>query len=233
MTSTMWRVRLPLFVVSLTLVLVSFANPALAQDSPPPIPWVVVDAHMSIPRFPADDADLANSRGMYVAELPGAGLGAQLAVNLYLLRTRVVTFGIGGELAYGRATNTPPPDGTQPDGVTPLRQAEEKFLSLAPQISLNFGNGSGWSYLSAGLGATTLYLAPQGMVGYEPNTDRLKTFDYGGGARWFVKPHVAFSFDARFYVISPGFAGILPSGTIYPGTPRERLFIIAAGISVK
>ena len=33
---------------------------------------------------------------------------------------------------------------------------------------------------------------------------RLKTINYGGGARWFAKAHVAFSFDVRFYAINPG-----------------------------
>ena len=42
----------------------SLSRPALAQDPPPPIPWVVVDLHASMPRFPSDDADLAASRGM-------------------------------------------------------------------------------------------------------------------------------------------------------------------------
>jgi hypothetical protein len=92
---------------------------------------------------------------------------------------------------------------------------------------LNFGSGSGWSYLSAGLGQTTLYLAPEDMVDYPPNSDKLKTFNYGGGARWFIKPHLAFSFDVRFYVISPGFV------YIFPASPRMRLLIIGAGISVK
>ena len=27
--------------------------------------------------------------------------------------------------------------------------------------------------------------------------------NYGGGARWFNSPHLAFTFDIRFYAISP------------------------------
>jgi len=214
------------FVAGLAVVLASLARPAFAQDPPPPIPRVVVDLHASRPRFPSDDPELAASRNMNVAELPGSGLGVQVGLHLYPLRTRVVTIGLGGELAIGRARQTPAPDATS-SGVTPLRPSEEQFTSLSPQLSLNFGNGSGWSYLSVGLGQATWSLSTDDLGDYPPNSDKLKTLNYGGGARWFIKPHVAFSFDVRFYAISPGFA------YIFPPTPRTTLLIIGAGISVK
>ena len=215
-----------LFAAVLGVVLTLFASPALAQDPPPPIPWVVVDLHATVPRFPSDDLALADSRHMNVAELPGSGLGAQIGLHVYPLRTRLVTFGLGGELAIGRARQTPLAGATVA-GVVALRAAEEKITSLSPQLSLNFGNGSGWSYLSAGLGQTTWSLATDDLGDYPPNGDKLKTLNYGGGARWFIKPHVAFSFDVRFYAINPGFA------YIFPASPRTTLLIIGAGISVK
>jgi len=224
--STMLPVPVRVLVVCLAVVLASFSSPASAQDPPPPIPWVVVDLHASIPKFPSDDVDLANSRGMNPAELPGRGLGVQVGLQLYPIKTRIVSLGVGGELAIARASQTPVAGATGSDGK-PLRPAEERITTLSPQLSLNFGNGSGWSYLSAGLGATTLYLAPDDLVDYPPNSDRLKTFNWGGGARWFIKPHLAFSFDVRFYNISPGFA------YIFPASPRMRLLIIGAGISIK
>jgi hypothetical protein len=224
--STMPPVPMRVLVACLVVVLASLSSPAIAQDPPPPIPWVVVDLHASIPGFPSDDADLALSRGMNVGELPGRGFGAQIGVHLYPIKTHIVSIGVGGELAVGRASQTPVAGATGPDGK-PLRAAEERFTSLSPQLSLNFGTGSGWSYLSAGLGQTTLYLAPEDMVDYPPNSDKLKTFNYGGGARWFIKPRLAFSFDVRFYVVSPGFA------YIFPASPRLRLLIIGAGISIK
>jgi hypothetical protein len=214
------------FGTCLVFVLLSLSRQAFAQDPPPPIPWVVVDLHGSIPRFPSDNPDLAASRNMNIAELPGTGLGVQIGLHLYPLRTRVVTVGLGGELAIGRARQTPAAGATA-SGVTPLRAAEEHITSLSPQLSLNFGNGSGWSYLSGGVGQTTWSLAPADLGEYPPNDDKLKTLNYGGGARWFIKPHVAFSFDVRFYAINPGFA------YIFPATPRTTLLIIGAGISVK
>ena len=213
-------------VPALILVFAALARPALAQDPPPPIPRVVVDLHGTMPRFPSDDPLLAASRNLSLTELPGAGLGAQIGVHLYPLRTRLVTFGLGGELALGRARQTPAAGATIA-GVTPQRAAEEQITSLSSQLSLNFGNGSGWSYLSAGLGQTTWSLATDDLGEYPPNSDKLKTLNYGGGARWFIKPHLAFSFDVRFYAINPGFA------YIFPATPRTTLLIIGAGISVK
>ena len=189
----------------LVLIALWQSSPALAQDPPPPIPWVVVDLHGSFPRFPSDNPDLAASRDLdSLAELPGAGLGAQFGLHLYPLHTRIVTVGIGGELAIGRARQTPVP-GAAASGITPLVATEERLTSVSPQLSLNFGNGSGWSYLSAGLGATQWSLQPEGVVDYLANSDRLKTLNYGGGARWFIKPHLAFSFDIRFYAIAPVF----------------------------
>ena len=215
------------FVACLVVAIGSFASPVYAQDPPPPIPFVVIDLHASILKFPSDDPLLALSRGMSIAELPGPSLGAQVSLHLYPLRTRVVTFGIGGELAIGRARQTPLTPATTATNVTLLRPSEEQFTSIAPQISLNFGTGSGWSYLSGGLGQSTWLLAPEGLTDYPPNADRLKTVNYGGGARWFIKPHLAFSFDVRFYAINPGFADL------YPATPRTTLLIIGAGISLK
>jgi hypothetical protein len=57
--------------------------------------------------------------------------------------------------------------------------------------------------------------------------ERLFTIDYGGGARWFIKRHLAFSFDVRFYAINPGTVG--PN----VGSPRTTLLIMGAGISLK
>jgi hypothetical protein len=213
------------FASALALVLVFVPHRALAQDPPPPIPWVVVDLHGSIPRFPSEDAQLAESRNMQIAELPGSGLGAQIGLHIYPLHTRIVTIGLGGELAIGRARQSPA--AVTATGVTALRASEERITSLSPQLSLNFGNGSGWSYLSGGLGTTTWYLATDDLGDYPPNSDRLKTLNYGGGARWFIRPHLAFSFDVRFYAISPGFA------YIFPATPRTTLLVIGAGVSVK
>jgi len=37
-----------------------------------------------------------------------------------------------------------------------------------------------------------------------PGPDWVRTFNYGGGARWFAKPHLAFHVDVRLHAIDPG-----------------------------
>jgi hypothetical protein len=213
----------PAFVLVSVLALSSLSiASASAQEPPPRIPWFAVDLHATVPKFP-DSQELADSRGMTLSELPGRGLGVQLGVHVYPLRWRAITFGIGGEVTANRATNSAPADAT----VT-VRDAEEKFLSAAPQLSFNFGNGHGWSYLSGGIGVSQWSLIPAGQDAFPGDSDRLKTINYGGGGRWFAKPHLAFSFDVRFYAINPG-----PPYLGHPGSPRTTLIIAGAGISVK
>ena len=219
------RMRRKAFRVVLLLLcaFVSGARSLRAQDPPSRIPWFVVDAHATVPRFPSNDTALADSRDLEASELPGRGWGAQVGLHIYPLRWRVITFGVGGEVAVGRATKTPNVDTT-----VALRSAREVFRTIAPQLSFNFGNGNGWSYLSGGLGRSTWAIVPEGQENHPPDSEPLKTINYGGGARWFIKPRLAFSFDVRFYAINPG----TPFGVL-PGSPRTTLMVIGAGVSVK
>jgi hypothetical protein len=221
------RMRCPASRVGVLLLcaFVSGARSVSAQDPPPRIPWFVVDAHATAPRFPSDDQELASSRDMVLAELPGRGWGGQVSAHFYPLRWRVITFGVGGEVAAGRATKTPSTDETSAEV---LRPAREVFRTFAPQLSFNFGNGNGWSYLSGGIGRSTWAIMPEGQEDYPPDSEPLKTINYGGGARWFIKPRLAFSFDVRFYAINPG----TPFGGL-PGSPRTTLMVIGAGVSIK
>lgn len=195
------------------------AAPLAAQEPPSKIGLFVVDLRGVFARFP-DDKPLADSRGLNQAELPGASLGGDVGVHLYLLRWKAVTFGIGGQATAVRSHQQP--------SATGLRAASEKFVSAAPQISLNFGNGGGWSYLSGGVGLSQWSIVPDGAEPADADTERLKTVNYGGGARWFIRPHVAFSFDVRVYTIAPG----TPTLT-HPGSPRTTLLVFGAGVSLK
>lgn len=209
-------------VGSCLLAIVLWPAGLRAQEPPPRIPIVAIDLHATVPRFPSDPT-LAASRSMTVAELPGAGLGLHGAITLYPIRWRAVTFGIGGEVTANRSRHQPP------TGNPALRGAEEKFLAAAPQLSFNFGSGRGWSYLSGGIGLSQWSLIPDDRADPFPSdTERLKTINYGGGARWFAKSHLAFSFDVRFYAINPGSPYL---GN--PGPPRTTLLIVGAGVSLK
>jgi hypothetical protein len=209
--------------VVVVLVLAVFrSSSARAQDPPPRIGPFVVDLHASVPRFPGDDSQLALSRGLSPAQLPGSGLGIQAGAHVYLLRVKAITFGLGAEFATGRASQ-------MPDASSGLAPTEERFTTFSPQLSLNFGNGHGWSYLSGGLGTSTWAIVAEGQPKGPADLERLKTLNYGGGARWFAKSHLAFSLDVRIYVLSPGTPYFPPA----LGSPRTNLLVIGAGISVK
>jgi hypothetical protein len=114
-----------------------------------------------------------------------------------------------------------------PPAPAPL-PISERLTEASPQLSLNFGTGHGWSYLSGGVGRAQWSLRPSGQAPSDADAEVLPTVNYGGGARWFIKPHVAFSFDVRVYEIQPG----SPFGA-NPGSPRVRMLTIGAGVSVK
>lgn len=216
----MMRKRHTAFVA---LLMLAASQRALAQPPSPRIGPFVIDVRGAFPSFPAD-APLANSRGLNATDLPGVGIGIDLGAHLYLFRWRVVTLGVGGEVLVSRAHSASVVVGDQ----VYQREVTERFTSAAPQISLNFGSSKGWSYLSAGLGQSTWSIVPDAAQPLLADEERLKTLNFGGGARWFSKQHLAFTFDVRFYAINPG-----TSEPGYPGSPRTRLLVISAGVSVR
>jgi hypothetical protein len=205
--------------IAAVCVLIVFAAGRADAQEPPPIPRFVVDLHGTATAFPADP-NLALSRGLDQLELPGLGLGGDIAAHVYPFKYRAITFGLGGRITASRAHRSPQQSG--------LRPVTERFTYLGPQLSFNFGTGAGWSYISGGIAASTWSVVPDGATAKPSDRERLRTIDYGGGARWFAKPHVAFSFDVRFYAVNP------TSPTVsLPGGPRKTLRVIGAGISIK
>jgi hypothetical protein len=197
-----------------------------AQEPPPPIPRFVVDVHANVPLFPSDSQQLIDSRNpsWTLASLPGRGWGGQMGLHLYLLKWRALTVGIGGEVMVARATSPAPTD-ENPSAIA----LEERIVSAAPQLSFNFGTGHGWSYLSGGVGRSVWSLHEPGQLASDSDVEPLPTINYGGGARWFIKNHLAFSLDVRLYEIQPG----TPVPPLIAASPRTRMFIIGAGVSLK
>ena len=101
-----------------------------------------------------------------------------------------------------------------------------RFTAFSPQLSFNFGDGDGWSYLSGGVGTSRLTVSSEQLT--VPEQRRAGTLNYGGGARWFVRPGVAFSLDLRFFAISP-----LVQTLTEPGSPRMTLLALNMGVSFK
>jgi hypothetical protein len=126
--------------------------------------------------------------------------------------------------AHGTLTAEPDEDDeTTVEGPT----VTTRFSSISPQISLNFGKRDGWSYISGGLGRARLS-AERDDEPFADSADATRTLHYGGGARWFTSPHLAFSFDLRFYTINASEAS-----ATRPAYPRTRMMVISAGISMR
>jgi hypothetical protein len=211
---------LSLVLTFAAVVVVVVAAPAAAQDPPPPIGPFVIDARGTVPLFPKDP-QLASSRGLAVGELPGAGLGVDAGAHVYLFKWKAVTFGLGAQLTLGRSHNSPA-DGTG------LRPVTTRFISFTPQLSLNFGTGHGWSFLSGGIGSARLSVVPDDGVETTADLTSLRTVNYGGGARWFIKPRLAFTLDVRWHQLDPG-----APGAEVPGSPRMTFVVFGGGVSLK
>lgn len=202
------------------LLLTSAVTRAAAQD-PGPIGPFVVDVRGSFVSV-GQDPELAENRGFGPGQLAGSGLGVDIGGHVYLFRWRTITFGLGASMLFTSPSRSPGEDDPDPDGPT----VNTRFSAISPQLSFNFGDGDGWSYLSGGLGTSRMSVFADD--GDEPEQRRAGTLNYGGGARWFVKPGLAFSFDVRIFAISP-----LEQNDTEPGSPRLTTFAFSFGVSLK
>jgi hypothetical protein len=100
-------------------------------------------------------------------------------------------------------------------------------MSASPQLSLNFGRENGWSYISGGVGVAgfTSEVVERPLA---DATARPRAINYGGGARWFTKKHLAVSVDLRFYAIDAQ-----PPEIARPAFPAMRLMVISAGVAFR
>lgn len=212
--------RVVLIAISCACALGFSSRDLRAQEPPPPISRLVLDIRGTTRNFP-DSPELAASRGLNASELPGRGLGFDAGAHVHLFKWKAITFGAGGQFTVGRAHLEASPSA----GV---RAVTELLSTLSSDLSLNFGDGEGWSYLSAGPGFSVWALAADASGTIPADEERLATFNYGGGARWFARRRYGFHFDVRFYNIDPG----TPSRG-FPGSPRSRVIVIGAGVSVR
>ena len=209
--------RIPL-VLALETLLPSAAG---AQPVGPPGPFAL-DARGTLARF-HEDATVASSLGVSTENLPTRGLGLTAGAHWYPLRGRV-TLGVGGEMVWARDTRTlDVAEGSPIQAPT----VTTRFSGITPQVSLNFGNRDGWSYLSVGLGRAKLS-AERADAPFAQDASSVGTLNYGGGARWFARPHLAFTFDVRFYTVNAQEA----AGD-RPAFPKTRMMVVSAGISLR
>jgi hypothetical protein len=212
---------MPRLLYALFVVLIAGCANAAAQP-PTPIGPFVVDARGTLARFKGDAA-VASALSVDAADMPTRGLGLATGLHWYPVRGRGITLGVGGELVIARDSKTKQATGTSVSGPT----ITTRFSMISPHVSLNFGKGDGWSYISGGLGRARL-TAGRDDAAPGDSAARTRATHYGGGARWFTGPHLAFTFDLRFYTINAREA----SGTV-AGYPRARMTVISAGVSLR
>ncbi|HSC26560.1 MAG TPA: hypothetical protein VLD67_04760, partial [Vicinamibacterales bacterium] len=180
------------------------------------------DVRLALPRF-SEDVDVASAIGVSSLNLPTRGLGLSIGAHWYPLRGRVVTLGLGGEILVSRGRDTLE---AVEEGGPPGPTVVTRFSSVSPQLSLNFGSSEGWSYLTGGIGWAGFTTEREDMPVAEG--ERVRAFNYGGGARWFAKKHLAFAVDLRFYAM-----GAQAAAPGRPGYGAQTRMVISAGMAFK
>lgn len=212
--------RRALFALLLSVVPATFAH---AQVKRPIAPYVFDIRAFYSPL--GQDPTTASNLDLLVTDLPSRGLGGVAGLHLYPLRRKTFAFGIGAEYLLARGRKVPEPDDSTTPPTKPI--VEQRLMSFTPQLSLNFGHREGWSYLTAGTGPMT-FETFTGTIAPLEKPLRKNTINMGGGARWFATPHVAFTFDVRYYLTRP-----IEETPSHPGRQRNRIRVLSAGISIR
>ena len=214
------------------VLLVLLAAAPVAAQTPEPLPWFAVDLHAATVGLPQAEGWVPEVSGDTV--LPGRNWGVSAGATAYPFRLGLITFGFGASLISGKGsgeslTITEGSGSTATTRITPV--VHTGITSLVPQLSINFGRKPGWSYLSAGLGlskvtsrADAVGTTPAIVVPEAWNS----AFNFGGGARWFMKPHLGAGFDVRFVKL-----GSRSATATLPAAKRTQVWTISAGITMQ
>jgi hypothetical protein len=168
-------------------------------------------------------ADQAAQVGYGKDDLPSKGWGIDVGAHVFPLKLGVATIGVGGNVVMARGHSKPVSTTGEPSG----REAWTRFRTYASQLSFNFGNGESWSYLSGGIGYSTFSVSNASYP--DPASLPMRqTINYGWGGRWFVRRHVAFSLDLRFYQIAA-----VSASADHRADPKTKRFVIGFGASFR
>ena len=215
-------------------------TPAAAQVAPPGPPGAyVVDVRGAMSAIPQDARFLLPVPTATI--IPSRGYGIDVGAHVYLMRLGSGRLGIGANVVRVRGTASPVAlnSGSTPATSTLATRPDVRatLTTLAPQLSYNFGTAEGWSYVSAGLGRAQLTTGTSAFGGSDASSvtpaqsvdsGTRSSINVGGGARWFAKAHLAFSFDVRLHLVSAGKA----EGAVQ-ATPRTTLVAASVGISLR
>ena len=203
------------------------AAPASAQPKEP-LPVFAADLRGIFARHKVEP-DIAKGLAVETANLPTRSFGLVGGGHVYPIRGAKVALGVGGTLLRGGGSKAIETKDAAGEVTATSPNVRRHFLSMAPEISINFGHRNGWSYVSGGFfGRSKLYVDRED----HPATGApwRQTLTYGAGARWFATDHLAFSVDIRWYSV----AEQLPSATTaVVFEPRTTLMVLSGGIALK
>jgi hypothetical protein len=182
------------------LVFFTLAGHAAAQAPEPPGPWVL-DVRGVTSSLPS--GAMFHPAVSEETVIPSRGYGLDVGAHVYLLSLGPARFGLGADYLHLRGTAGP---------------VAVRARALTPQLSVNFGTTSGWSYLSGGVGSAWVR-STVGTTTGEASRDSggVTTTNYGAGARWFLTPHLGVGFDVRWHRLTD---------------PKSTLLSLAVGFAV-
>jgi hypothetical protein len=169
--------------------------PASAQTPSPPGPYVI-DVRGAFSGLPTQAAFLPALPS--ATAIPSRGFGFEAGGHVYLLSLGPARLGLGVSVLRARGTaSTVTETAALPDVAVTL-------TAIAPQVSFNFGTRDGWSYLSAGYGRAQVRAIATPATGstLQQDSGGVAAINFGGGARWFLRDHLAVGFDVRFHRLS-------------------------------
>jgi hypothetical protein len=225
-----------MFRASLMVAALLVAGPAAAQTptpTPTPTPQPVIEPLKvaPLPLFVFDvragfaslgqDTTTATDLNVVAADMPGRAKTIVIGAHMYLFRRGGFKLGVGAEAIRSAASNRRLDSTGSETGPVIQRRLE----GASGQLSLNFGKGKGWSYLTVGAGPMKFetYLDEA-----KPTRAGTTTLNYGGGARWSFTSHLALNVDIRLYLTRPA----EPTFDA-PSRARRRISLLSAGISLK
>jgi len=214
------------------LLALAAAAPATAQTSAR-LPWFAVDLHGAWVGLPTAEGWVPAVPA--ATPLPGRGWGIAGGVTVYPLKLGVMTLGIGASMHTGqgtshaltRTTGTGSSEVTTPTTTT----VTTRITSLVPQLSINFGHKLGWSYLSAGYGRSKVGSSSEAfgtVLALTTPEAWNAAINFGGGAKWFMKPHLGAGFDVRFTKL-----GSRAPTDLLPSAKRTQMITLSVGISLQ
>lgn len=218
---------------ALLMALLLVSSPAAAQTSER-LPWFAIDLHPATVGLPQAEGWVPVVSVDTV--LPGRAWGVMAGATVYPVRFGIMTLGVGASLTTAKGKSDPlevvtgtGATATTSPATTPI--VRTGITNLSPQLSINFGHKLGWSYLSAGLGRSKV-TGSADAVGTTPGKvvpdSWNSALNFGGGAKWFMKPHLGAGFDVRFVKL----ASRSPTATL-PSARRTQMWSISVGISIQ